>query len=131
MDDWTNYTLKIAEDLLLENKRMDEETTKQFNDIANYCRGVSHNPLGGDRTSTNPKFNFNYDIQKWINEIKDIKLKEFKFSSTKIEFILSNDQVQLVEDKLTIFGNTPSGRSQAIKRIPIQMLWRIPRIIVN
>jgi radical SAM superfamily enzyme YgiQ (UPF0313 family) len=131
MDDWTNYTLEIAQDLLLENKKMDNETLEQFENISNYCRGISHNPLGEDRNVTNPKFNFNYDIQKWINENSDKNLKEFKFSKIQMEFVLSNEQIKLVEDKLTIFGNTPSGRSQAIKRIPIQMLWRIPKIIAQ
>lgn len=131
MDDWTNYTLKIVKELLVENKIIDDEIFEQFENISNYCRGISHNPLGENRSFTNPKFNFEFDIPNWINQNNDKKLNEFKCLKTTMEFILSEEQIKLVDDKLAIFGNTPSGRSQAIKRIPIQMLWRRPKILNN
>ena len=125
MDDWTNYTLKISRDLLEENHKLNDEILEQFTDISNYCKGISHNPLGKDRKSTNPKFNFIYNIQTWMNNNDNLKLNNFKFpSKTLLKFNLSDEQFSLVEDKLSIFGDTPSGRSQAIKRIPIQTLWR-------
>ena len=36
------------------------------------------------------------------------------------------DSYDFVQDKLNIYGDTPVGRSQALKRIPIQKLWRRP-----
>ena len=60
-----------------------------------------------------------------MNNNDNLKLNNFKFpSKTLLKFNLSDEQFSLVEDKLSIFGDTPSGRSQAIKRIPIQTLWR-------
>ncbi len=132
MDDWTNYALKISRNLLEENYKFNDEIFEQFTDICNYCKGISHNPLGKDRKFTNPKFDFIYDIQTWINDNNNLKLNNFKFSSkTKLNFNLSDEQFNLVEDKLSIFGNTPSGRSQAIKRIPIQTLWRKAQLYSN
>jgi len=86
------------------------------------------NPLGKDRMFTNPEFDFEHDLINWLkNENKS--LTNFKMNTKiKIKFILNEKQFKIVEDKLEIFGNSPSGRSQVIKRTPIEMLWRTPII---
>ena len=43
----------------------------QFNNVANFCRGKGHNPLGSNRLETNPEFIFNYDIPKWLDDNYD------------------------------------------------------------
>ena len=47
----------------------------------------------------------------------------------KIKFMLNEKQFKIVEDKLKIFGNNQVGRSQAIKRTPVEILWRKPIIV--
>ena len=132
MDDWTEYTLRIAHELLQEKKSIDDELNLQFDDVANYCRGLSFNPLGQNRLDTIPESEFHYDLITWLKDTNDLKLEEFKLTvPSRIKFILTPEQYKLVQDKLNIFGNTPVGRSQAIKRTPIEMLWRKPQLILN
>jgi len=128
MEEWTEYIISIAKEILEDNNKLSDQIKPQFNSVANFCRGISFNPLGKDRMSTNPEFDFEYDLINWLkNENKS--LTNFKMNTeTKIKFILNEKQFKIVEDKLEIFGNNKSGRSQAIKRTPVEMLWRTPLI---
>ena len=75
--------------------------------------------------STNPKFTFTYDIENWLNH--ESKLNEFLLPIPKqVKFIFDQEQLTLVNNKLSLFGRTPIGKSQVIKNIPITMLWRKP-----
>lgn len=131
MDEWTQYILDIAFSLLKETKNYGYSLELQFNDVANYCRGISHNTLKGNRMSTNPEFTFNYDIPRWLKNTADSKLNNFKyFSPKRIAFKLTDKQFKLVQDNLAVYGDSPVGRSQTLKVVPREMLWRRP-IIVN
>jgi hypothetical protein len=128
MDDWTNYIMSIAKDLLKKQTHFDS-IEEQFEDIEKYCFGLSHNVLSSTRMSDNPEFHFNYDVGKWINS--ESKLFNFKHNvQAKLKFILTRKQNVMIQDKLQIFGNSSTGLLQTIKRIPRQNLWRIP-ICVN
>jgi len=130
MQKWTDYILSTAKIVLKDEGKFDEETKLQFLDIENYCKGVSHNPFGEDRMQTNPEFKFNYDISNWLKDNNSNSLDQFKMNDNiKIKFILSEKQFKNFEDKLEIFGKNQIGRSQAIKRTPVEMLWRKPKII--
>ena len=130
MQKWTDYILSTAKIVLKDEGKFDEETKMQFLDIENHCKGVSHNPFGEDRMQTNPEFKFNYDISNWLKDDNSNSLDQFKMNDNiKIKFILSEKQFKNFEDKLEIFGKNQIGRSQAIKRTPVEMLWRKPKII--
>ncbi len=126
MDEWTEYVLKIAHDLLEENNKLTNEVQTQFKEIGNYCRGKCHNPLGKDRMETNPKFVFNYDIDRWLEEKRDVlQLTEFRVSNPKeIIFSLTNEQFKIIEDNIEVFGDTVVGYTKALKMVPEQMFWR-------
>jgi radical SAM superfamily enzyme YgiQ (UPF0313 family) len=124
MDDWINYAVFISKQLLIEAKLF-HKFEKQFTEISNFCIGLGHNVLGEDRMSTNPKFTFTYDIENWLNH--ESKLNEFLLPIPKqVKFIFDQEQLTLVNNKLSLFGRTPIGKSQVIKNIPITMLWRKP-----
>lgn len=133
MDEWTEYVLKIAYHLLHETGKLNTETEKQFYDISNYCRGKSHNPLGLNRMETNPKFTFNYDIDKWLDETLDIStLDEFRFSkSLELIFTLSDEQFQIIRDNIELFGHTTVGYTKALKMVPERMFWRNPKLMTK
>jgi hypothetical protein len=79
---------------------------------------------------TEPKFFLDYDIMAWINTGISSSLSNFKNKKRKqITFQLTDEQFNLVEDNLDVFGNTPTGRSQVIKVIPESKLWRRPVIV--
>ena len=126
MDEWTEYVLAVAYDLLQENNKVDEELEIQFNDVANFCRGKGHNPLGKNRMETNPKFIFNYDIPKWLDDNYDkLSLDEcvLRNKTTGI-FKLSDEKFTVVEDNLNLFDNTFNGYYKGLKMLPQHVLYR-------
>lgn len=126
MDEWTEYVLTIAHDLLQENKKLDEETERQFGDIANYCRGTCHNPLGSDRMETNPEFTFHYDIKKWLDDSSDkLSLDECILRNPlKGIFKLTDEKYKVVEDSINLFGTTFGGYYKGLKMVPQYILYR-------
>lgn len=127
MADWTDYVLDTALDLIKEQQQVDEKLNKKIIDVANYCRGLSHNPLGVDRMSTNPEFTFEYDIKKWLTDKGGSRLSEFSFSSpATIAFRFTIEQFKIVQDNVNLYGNKIVGISQALNRIPSHALWRQP-----
>jgi radical SAM superfamily enzyme YgiQ (UPF0313 family) len=121
MDEFTEYLFKIAYSLL-DDGRMDDELITQFNEIKNYCIGLGHNTISVDRDSTNLKFIFNYDVEKWITS--DKQLSYFKLNSPiKTEFKFDSEQSKILQDELDRADST-IAQSQALKRVPIPMQWR-------
>ncbi len=131
MDEWTEYILKISHDLLEENGKITDELEKQFHDVSNYCRGKCHNPLGGNRKETNPKFNFHYDIDKWLDDKLDISsLDEFKLSKPiTLQFSLSDEQFKIIQDNVDLFGHSTVGYTRALKHVQERMFWRTPKLV--
>ena len=119
------YIIHVAKELLQKNNSLNPETLEQFDSVSNFCRGLSFNPLGNNRLETNPQFLFHYDIEKWLKSSKNEKLNLFKLESpSELVFKLTEQQYRYVQDKLNIFGTTSIGKSQTIKRTPIELLWR-------
>jgi radical SAM superfamily enzyme YgiQ (UPF0313 family) len=125
MDAWTEYTLKITENLLISNNKFNIETKKEFDNIANYCKGLSFKPLTRNRMDFSPEFIFNFDIVKWL-ESKNENLSSFKISSLKIKFSFSKDQFDLVEDALDNCGHTIIGKSRIFRWVTPNKIWRVP-----
>jgi len=126
MDEWTEYVLAVAHDLLQENNKFDEELEMQFKDVASFCRGKGHNPLGKNRMETNPKFIFNYDIPKWLDDNGDVlSLDECVLRNKTIGiFKLSDEKFTVVEDSLNLFDNTFNGYYKGLKMLPQHVLYR-------
>ncbi len=124
-EEWTEYTLKIAEDLLVNNNKFNGDTKEEFCDVANYCRGLSFKPVERDRMKFSPEFIFNHNIPKWLVS-KNEDLRWFKDSPIKIKFSFSKEQFELVEDALNICGDTMIGKSRLFRWIQPDNIWRIP-----
>jgi len=131
MDEWTEYILKIAYELLEGNGKLSDDIKKQFYDISNYCRGKCHNPLGENRMETNPEFTFNYDIDKWLEDKLDLSsLDKFQLSKPqKIIFTLNEEQFRIIRDNVDLFGHTTVGYTRALKHVQERMFWRNPMMI--
>jgi hypothetical protein len=127
LSDWTEFVLQISEKMLNQNDKISKHVNKQFCSVSDYCRGLGYNILGKDRMQTEPKFIFHYDVMAWMSSGISSSLSNFKNIKRKeIEFKLTDEQFNLVEDNLQIFGNTPAGRSQVIKVVPESKWWRRP-----
>lgn len=130
MDEWTEYVIENAHSLIKKSKQFTNELEEQFIDVSNFCRGLVHNTLGKDRMFTNKEFQFNYDIQKWLDD-ENLTLDNLKLSkSRKLIFKLNENQITSVKDELEKCGDTTAGKGQALKQIPIHLLWRNP-VLVN
>lgn len=126
MTEWTDYVIKTAISLLKEKSIFTNDVKEKFEDIANYCRGVSYNPLKSNRMMINPKFIFKYNIPEWINA-DDEKLENFSLTRpTQISFEYSKEQNKIIQDDLDFNGDTLIGKTKALKAIPFQILWRKP-----
>ena len=132
MSEWTDYIFAMVKELLVDKGRFDEVSSRQFEDVANYSRGLSFNPLGSDRMATNPKFEFMYDIGKWLNHATSTNslLADFRLSSPlEIEFCFTKDQFDIIQDQLDRFDNNVIGTSKALfasTYIPSHYYWRTP-----
>ena len=125
MNDWVEYVISTAQNLI-QSKKWNEITEEQFKSISNYCRGLSHNVMGEDRMKTVPKYEFNYDVQNWVNEKNDLSIEKFRVETKEIEFALTEEQFRVVQNNIDVYGNSQIGKSKALKMIPIKKLWRTP-----
>ncbi len=131
MNEWTEYMLDLSSLLMQDKLNSDAQIAHQFTAITNYIRGTCSNVLKRDRMFVNPEFEFDYDVQSWLNDPQEIPIEHFKLSTpTKVAFKLTEKQFKLVEDELDVHGDNSTGRGQVIKRVPINMLLRTP-VIVN
>lgn len=126
MDDWVEHVINTAYHLLKKSKNLHKNFEIQFKAISDYCRGLSHNVMGKDRMTTIPEYEFDYDVQKWVDEKNNLSIEKFKIWPKKISFILSEDQFNVVQNNIDVYGDSQIGKSKALKMIPIQKLWRVP-----
>ena len=136
IDEWLDYIIKTAKKLLIEENKFDDVLEEQFLTITNYCRGLSYNILGKDRMDTNPEFVFNYDVMKWLNNVTDLPLSNFKTPLSKIMFSLTNEQYQLVQENLITNGNVILSWFKPRKRFKgfvelLQVFWRHPTLVAH
>ena len=128
ISDWTEFVLQISETMLNQDEKISKEVEQQFFSVSNYCRGLGYNVLGKDRMQTEPKFFLDYNIMAWMNTGIS-SLSNFKNKKRKqVVFQLTDEQFNLVEDNLGVFGNTLAGRSQVIKVVPESKWWRKPLV---
>jgi len=129
MDEWTQYAGNIAFGLLKRKKQLSYELENQLDNIINYCVGLGHNTLGNNRMTANLEFQFDYDLENWLLDNDNKPLNQFKFDKKKtISFQFENKDSKIIQDELDR-QNTDIGRSQALKRLPLQIQWRHPKII--
>ena len=132
MDDWTGYVIESAHTVIKNSNNYNDELEKQFEAVANYCRGLSHNVLGRDRLDTNPEYEFEYDIPSWLSPKTNLKLDNFKLDTKlKISFQLDNEQFRMVQDNIDVYGHSSVGKSKTLKMLPNQKLWRHPLVTSN
>ncbi len=126
MNEWVEHVITTSLNLLKKSGKLDKKIESQFKSISNYCRGLSHNVMGEDRMETIPKYEFDYDVQNWVDEKNNSNIEKFKILPKKISFILSEEQFNTVQNNIDVYGNSQIGKSKALKMIPIQKLWRVP-----
>ena len=132
MDDWTEHVIEAARIVIKNSNNYNTELENQFESVANYCRGLSHNVLGQDRLDTNPEYEFEYDIPSWLSPKTDLKLNNFKLNTKlKISFQLDDEQFKMVQDNIDIYGHSRIGKSKTLKMLPNQKLWRHPLVTSN
>ncbi len=126
IEGWTDYTIEIARDLCSEGN-WSEEKRLQFEDVASYCRGITHDVMAEDRRERNPEYVLSYDIEKWLADEAGRSLEQFAMSyPVCVSFRLTEEQCKVLDDLLNMHGRSVAGRGQALKYVPVNMLWRHP-----
>ena len=129
MDEWTQFAGNVVFGLLKRKKIISYEIENQLKNIINYCTGLGHNTLGDDRQLTNPEFLFDYDIENWLRDTNNKTLNQFKLDKKRtISFQFSKSESKVIQDELDR-QNTDIGRSQALKRLPMQIQFRKPKAL--
>ena len=132
MGDWTEHVIKSAHKLIQNSNNYNEDLEKQFESVANYCRGLSHNVLGQDRLETIPQYDFEYNIPTWVSPKNNLKLNNFKLEKKlKVSFEIDDEQFKMVQDNIDVYGHSRIGKSKTLKMLPNQKLWRRPLITSN
>ena len=132
MGDWTEHVIKSAHKLIQNSNNYNEDLEKQFESVANYCRGLSHNVLGQDRLETIPQYDFEYNIPTWLSPKNNLKLNNFKLEKKlKVSFEIDDEQYKMVQDNIDVYGHSRIGKSKTLKMLPNQKLWRKPLITSN
>lgn len=132
MDDWTEHVIEAARILIKNSNNYNDEFENQFESVANYCKGLSHNVLGQDRLDTNPQYEFEYDIPSWLSPKTNLKLNNFKLDAKlKISFQLDDEQFKMVQDNIDVYGHSSIGIGKTLKMLPNQKLWRHPLVTSN
>ena len=132
MDDWTEHVIEAARILIKNSNNYNDEFENQFESVANYCKGLSHNVLGQDRLDTNPQYEFEYNIPSWLSPKTNLKLNNFKLDAKlEISFQLDDEQFKMVQDNIDIYGHSRIGKSKTLKMLPNQKLWRHPLVTSN
>ena len=132
MEEWTENVIKIAYELILEKKVLDNNLEEKFKDAANYCRGLSFNILGKDRLEVNKEYDFNYNIPEWIKDRSQLTLNDFKtHSKFKITFGITEKQYKVVKEEFEKYGESLSGVAKALRHLPMHLLWRTPKHIIE
>ena len=127
MSDFTDFVIQNSR-ILLENHTIDDFNS-QLNSIEQYCKGSCENIFGEDRLKSNPEFMFDYDILTWMNTGVTASLNSFKLDQkSKIKFSLTQEQYDVLEDKLNIFGHNRIGKSQSVNWVPQHIFWRKPSL---
>ena len=127
MGDWTEHVIKSAHKLIQNSNNYNEDLEKQFESVANYCRGLSHNVLGQDRLETIPQYDFEYNIPTWLSPKNNLKLNNFKLEKKlKVSFEIDDEQYKMVQDNIDVYGHSRIGKSKTLKMLPNQKLWRKP-----
>jgi hypothetical protein len=129
MEDWTENVIQVSKNIIKENCDFDKNLEKQFQDIANYCRGLTYNILGKDRLSSNFKHIFEYDVSKWLLNNSKLSIDKFLFIKPQnIIFKISDEQYQVVQNEIDRYGESTTGLSKATKHLQFQFLLRTPVI---
>ncbi len=130
MSDFTDFVIQNSRALLENN--ITDDFDSQLNSIEQYCKGSCENIFGEDRLKSNPEFIFDYDILTWMNTGVTASLNSFKLDQkSKIKFSLTQEQYDVLEDKLNIFGHNRIGKSQSVNWVPQHIFWRKPSLQNN
>ena len=131
MEDWTENVIRVAENLIGEKIDFDMNLKKKFQNVANYCRGLTFNILGKERLTTNVEYNFDYDVTRWLSDHSKLLLDDFQLkNSTKIVFKITDEQYKALQNEIERYGESTSGLAKATRHITFRLLLRNPVMLV-
>jgi len=121
----TEFVIDSIKKLLIETENFSELRKMEFDNIANYCRGLTSNPLELDEKIGMKKYSFQFDVKRWYENDEGMSIDKFRLEGREeMMFCYSEEELELFENFMNVYGTTPNGMSQVLKRIPKKNLWR-------
>lgn len=124
MSELTTCIFHHVGELFAENGT-DSEIQARLDAVRRFCITRTHNLFGSDRLETTPVEEFEFDIDEWLANDEFAPLDSYVLNKPKrVEFVLTPDQYQEVENALNTFGHSPAGQAKAMIRISAGALYR-------
>ena len=117
---------KSTLDIIKKNKIQIKEIEIFIKDLINYKKCQIEDIFSLDKQKIS---NFKFDIPKFIKDNKDMfnisNLDNYKFNKIKkLEFLLSDDQIDQIKSYNSLFGTKIDGISRTLSRVYIKKLFR-------
>jgi radical SAM superfamily enzyme YgiQ (UPF0313 family) len=116
------FAKSALEKLLVENQKNSKENLAFLDDALNYDVCCFSNIF--ENIEKIPTANMKYNIEKFLAE-KNPSLEKLLFENpTKINFVLNDDQKDIIKRSLELYGSTNIGISRIITRIFLKKILR-------
>ena len=130
LEEWIRFTFDMAKVIIQRKYPTQKLFLDDINELQNFCLGLGENLFGENRLNEINEHVFNYNIEAWLGDKTNKKLRDFKFSNPmNVKFYLSKRQFNLYEEHLEAYTHSRTAAAELVKRIAVPTLWRIPVII--
>jgi len=121
---------KLTIEKLLSEKHKDTQENMDFlDDVLNYDASCISNIF--ENLDKTPQTTINYDIEKFITQ-KNISLSKLRLENpTTIDFILDNEQLDIIKRSLKLYTSSDMGVSRILTKVFVKKILRTGTLNTN
>ena len=120
--DLKKFAKITLEKLLSENQKNTQENLDFLDDVLNYDSSCISNIF--ENLDKTPEVVLRYDVEKFSND-KNISLSELRLKdSTRIKFILTNEQLDIIKRSLELYTSSDIGVSRILTKVFVKKILR-------
>ena len=120
--DLKKFAKITLEKLLSENQKNTQENLDFLDDVLNYDSSCISNIF--ENLDKDPEVILRYDVEKFSNN-KNISLSELRLKdSTRIKFILTNEQLDIIKRSLELYTSSDIGVSRILTKVFVKKILR-------
>jgi len=126
ISEWIDYTFHSAQQVLDRRSDSDRLDPAIVPSIKDWCVAMSDGVLELNDNSAVQK-ELSYDILGWLESGDSGTIDNWRTDvPVRIGFNYGNQRRDRFARQLDIYGNSPTGRAQTLKRLNVRDLWRTP-----